>query len=120
MQCILNELMGENSSANIVVNGSSLLVILSLCKDLNFVMINYKLTIHDAPHFRVNEQHDVKLKKPVKLPIVVSIFASGTAGMGCSHSFLHNKYSGASFIRTLWFQVKIVRIGEAFGYLKCY
>ena len=42
---------GENSSANIVVNGSSLLVILSLCKDLNFVMINYKFTIHDAPHF---------------------------------------------------------------------
>ena len=29
-------------------------------------------------------------------------------------------YSGASFIRTLWFPVKIVRIGEASGYLKCY
>ena len=29
-------------------------------------------------------------------------------------------YSGASFIRTLWFPVKIVRMGEASGYLKCY
>ena len=29
-------------------------------------------------------------------------------------------YSGASFIRTLWFPVKIVQIGEASGYLKCY
>ena len=29
-------------------------------------------------------------------------------------------YSGASFIRTLWFPVKIVRIGEGSGYLKCY
>ena len=28
-------------------------------------------------------------------------------------------YSGASFIRTLWFPVKIVQIGEASGYLKC-
>ena len=29
-------------------------------------------------------------------------------------------YSGASFIQTLWFPVKIVWIGEASGYLKCY
>ena len=27
------------------------LVILSFCKDLNFIIINYKFTIHDAPHF---------------------------------------------------------------------
>ena len=33
---------------------------------------------------------------------------------------LHYMYSGTSFIRTLWFPVKIVRIGEASGYLKCY
>ena len=31
-----------------------------------------------------------------------------------------NVYSGASVIRMLWFPVKIVRIGEASGYLKYY
>ena len=31
-----------------------------------------------------------------------------------------NIYSGASFIKTLWLTVKIVRIGEESGYLKCY
>ena len=29
-------------------------------------------------------------------------------------------YSGASFNRTFWFLFKIVRIGEASRYLKCY
>ena len=34
---------------------------------------------------------------------------------------LHKVYTcGASFIRTLWFPVKIVRKGEASGYPKCY
>ena len=51
MQCILSELMGENSSANIVFNGSSLFGDFVFCKDLNFIMINYKFAIHDAPHF---------------------------------------------------------------------
>ena len=43
--------MGENSEANIVVNGRSLFGICVFCKDLNFIIFNYKFTIHDAPHF---------------------------------------------------------------------
>ena len=47
MQCILSELMGGNSPANIVVNGSSLFG--DFC---HFVKItNYNLPIHDASHF---------------------------------------------------------------------
>mgnify|MGYP003685466435 CR=1 FL=1 len=51
MQCFLSELIGENSSANIVFNGCSLSGDYVFCKDLNFIMINYKFTIHDVPHF---------------------------------------------------------------------
>ena len=40
---------GGNISANIVVNGSSLFVdFCCCCKDFNFIMINYKFTIHDT------------------------------------------------------------------------
>ena len=39
---------GGNISANIVVNGSSLFVDFFFCKDFNFIMINYKFTIHDT------------------------------------------------------------------------
>ena len=98
MQCILSELMGGNSSENIVVNGSSLLVIFSFCKDLNFITINYKFTIQDHPtlHFCISSECStwcqLKLKIPVKLTSMVSIFTSGTAGRGCSLSFLHSKY----------------------------
>ena len=38
---------GGNNSAN----DGSLFGDLSFCKYLNFIMINYKFTIHDTPHF---------------------------------------------------------------------
>ena len=43
-------------------------------------------------HLTLHSMNNMISKKPVKLPSAVSIFASGTAGMGCSHSFVHKKY----------------------------
>ena len=43
----------------------------------------------------------------------------GTVFIICT-AFIIWIYSGASFIRTLWFPVKIIWIGEASAYLKCY
>ena len=73
-------------------------VILSFCKDLNFILwiINLRymtyLTLHSCISTLSSECTtwcQSILKKPVKLPSMVRILTSGTAGRGSSHSFLH-------------------------------
>ena len=131
IQFILSELIGKNISANIVFNGSSLFDDFGFfCKDFNFIMINYKFTIHDTLHFAflyfewMYKMMSIHIKKPLKLPSMVSIFTSRTAGRGSSQSFLHtvlntciniSPYFGLRFYwRTVWLHILIMLTCQIF------
>ena len=47
------------------------------------------LTLHSCIASECSTRCQLKLKKPVTVSSKVSIFTSGTAGRGCSHSFFY-------------------------------